>query len=367
MAGTLSDRRVIGRRIEELDTPSLLLDAAKCEQNLRTMAAFFADKPCKLRPHFKNHKCVTLARRQLEAGSAVGITCAKLGEAEILADAGLDDLLIANQVLGAPKVARLVEAAKKSRLTIAIDHIDQARQLSEACRNAGPTIGVLVEIDGGMGRCGVEPGEPALELARAVQELPGIRFEGIQCFEGHTVYFDDQEKRSRAARASMQTAIDTRKLIEQSGVEVGVISGGSSSTYQMVGTLDGVDEVQAGTYATMDWRYHQLVPEFEIALSILACVISVRPNLAILDVGVKGAGSEFGPPVIKGHPDAQVPSFLSEEHCRVQNPPNWKVGDVAEIIPSHSCTTCNLYREFYVHEDGKVVDIWPIEASGKLA
>ena len=357
----------IGQRVEDLDTPSLLLDAQASQRNLERMASFFRDRPCKLRPHFKNHKCTELARRQLEAGSAVGITCAKLGEAEVLAKHGFDDVLIANQVVGARKIERLIDVAKRIRVQVAVDDIEQARALSQAASSGGCTIGVLVEVDIGMGRCGLPPGEPALALAREVTPLPGLRFGGLQAYEGNAVYIDDAEERARRARDSMALAVETRRMIEAAGIEVDAISGGSTSTFRTTGQMDGVDEVQAGTYATMDWRYHQLISEFEIALSVLTRVISRRPGEAVLDVGVKGAGDEFGVPRIRGYPAVEIPCFSAEEHVVVKNAPTWKMGEPLELLPSHACTTCNLYREIYVHQDGKVVDVWPIEASGKLA
>ena len=140
------------------------------------------------------------------------------------------------------------------------------------------------------------------------------------------------------------------------------ISGGSTSTYDSTGVLDGV-----GTYATMDWRYHQVTSDFEIALSVLARVISTRPGEAVLDVGVKGAGGEFGLPRIKGHPEVVVPFFLAEEHLVLRNAPEWSIGESVQLLPSHACTTCNLYREVHVHDHGRVVDVWPIEASGTRA
>jgi D-serine deaminase-like pyridoxal phosphate-dependent protein len=165
----------------------------------------------------------------------------------------------------------------------------------------------------------------------------------------------------------MALAVETRRQIERDGLPVAVISGGSTSTYDVTGTIEGVDEIQAGTYPTMDWMYRELAPEFEIALSVLARVIS-RPDAgrAVVDVGLKGLGQEFGPPKIKGRLDEGITTRLSEEHCTCQNVPGWKMGELVELIPSHSCTTCNLYRELHVHQDGRVVDVWPIEASGKL-
>ena len=358
----------IDRPIQDLDTPALLLDLTLAQQNLRKMAAFFRDRPCQLRPHFKNHKCTTLARLQLDAGSAVGMTCAKVGEAEVLAEHGFENILIANQVVGRAKVQRLIDVAHRSSVTVAVDEVSQALAISEAARATGVTVGILVETDCGMGRCGVPPDRPTLQLVQQIAELPSIRFEGIQAFEGHLVYVDDENKRKRETRKSMAPVIQTRALIETSGIHVSTISGGATSTYKITGMIDGMDEIQAGTYATMDWRYHELTPEFDIALSILATVISrPKPGAAVLDIGVKGAGSEFGTPRIKDCPEVQIPGFGSEEHMVVKDAPSWRVGDKVEVISSHACTTCNLYRELNVYEDEKVVDVWPIEASGRLA
>lgn len=357
----------IGAPLEDLDTPALLLDRSASDYNLQRMAEFFRGRGCQLRPHFKNHKCVTLARRQLDAGSAVGITCAKLGEAEVLADGGVGDVLIANQVVGSRKMARLVELARRIDLKVAIDDICQAEAISQAAAAAGATVGVLVEIDIGSGRCGVAPGEPALELARRILPLAGLRFDGLQAYEGHAVYVNDPAQRERLVRQAFDQALQTRRLVEASGIEVRILSGGSSSTHQITGTIEGVTEVQAGSYATMDWRYAEMLPDFRVALSVLARVISKRPGVAVLDVGLKGAGCEFGLPRIKDHPQAQIPSFVSEEHSIVRNAPDWKIGQAVELLPSHACTTCNLHRQIVVYEGRRVVDVWPIEGSGKLA
>ena len=356
----------VGRLLEELDTPTLLLDRAAADRNLARMAAFFRERTAKLRPHFKNHKCVTLAKRQLAAG-AIGLTCAKLSEAEILVDHGIDDVLIANQVVGAIKCERLARLAARARVTVAVDHIEQALAISHAATAIGSVVPLLIEVDIGMGRCGVLPGQPALDLARRVAALPGVQFAGLQAYEGHLVNVLDRADRTTRARVAMQQAVETRRLIEASGLPVGCLSGCSSATYDSTGTLEGVDEVQAGTYATMDRQYQRLAPEFEVALSVLVRVISrPTPSRSVLDVGVKGAGAEFGVPSIRDFPEAVIPLFLAEEHTVVQESPAWGIGQLLHLIPSHACTTCNLYRELVVHEAGRVVELWPIEASGML-
>jgi D-serine deaminase-like pyridoxal phosphate-dependent protein len=357
----------IGRAIEELDTPTLLLDQAASDRNLARMAGFFQDRKSKLRPHFKNHKCVTLARRQMLAG-AVGMTCAKLGEAEVLVDNGFHDVLIANQVVGAAKVERLVRLSKRATIAVAVDHIDQIEAISRAAVAARTVVRLLIEVDIGMGRCGILNSEAVLQLAKKLTAMPGVEFGGLQAYEGHLVNIVDRDQRRQQSREAMKLAVDTRRLLESSGIPVPCISGCSSATYDSTGILDGVDEIQAGTYATMDRQYFRLAPEFEIALSILVRVISrPGPGKAVMDVGVKGAGAEFGVPGISDYPDVVIPFFLAEEHVVVNQAPDWPIGQPLHLIPSHACTTCNLYREMVVHENGVVVDVWPIEASGRLA
>ena len=217
----------IGRPLEDLDTPTLLLDRAASDRNLARMAAFFRDRSAKLRPHFKNHKCVTLAKRQLAAG-AVGMTCAKLSEAEILVDHGFDNVLIANQVVGAIKCDRLARLALRAKVSVAVDHIEQALAISRAATVLGSTVFLLIEVDIGMGRCGVAPGQPAVELARRIVDLPGVHFAGLQAYEGHLVNMVDRAERTARARAAMQQAVETRRLLEAAGLPVGCVSGCSS-------------------------------------------------------------------------------------------------------------------------------------------
>lgn len=361
------DHQAIGCRIKDVDTPALLLDIQATDRNIHKMANFFRGRTCQLRPHFKNHKCTALARRQMEAGSAVGLTCAKVSEAEVLVDKGFANVLIANQVVGRRKVARLAQLAWRATVRVAVDNLSQAIAISKAASFAGVTLGVLIEVDTGMHRCGVSPGKPALVLAGQLMELDSVDFWGIQAFEGHVPYINDFNERLEKARQSYQITLETRQLIENHGITVQGVSGGCSSTYAIEGLDEVLDELQCGTYATMDWRYHEAIPEFEMALTVLATVISrPKPSVAVLDLGVKGAGGEFGVPRIKGHPNVQVPYFLSEEHMLVNNQSKWCIGDTVQVIPSHACTTCNLYRQMYVHEDGRVVDIWPIEGSGHL-
>ena len=362
----MNTHSLIGRPVSEADTPALLLNADALQANIGRMAAFFAARPCKLRPHFKSHKCTAIAKLQMEAG-AVGITCAKLGEAEVLADAGITDILIANQIVGR-KISRLIELAKRAEPMFAVDSADNVAALSTTAAAAGAQLRVLVEVDIGMNRCGVAPGQDALELARAVAASPGLRFEGLQGYEGHLVLLRDEGERTEKTRASLAPLVETRRLIERSGLPVRIVSSGGTGTYEVTGAYEGIDEVQAGSYATMDWWYAEIRPEFRQAISLLTTVVShPKQGIAVVDVGTKGVGAEFGPPQIKHPPGVEIRRFSSEEHTVLTVPDaTVSVGDTVELIPSHGCSTCNLYREFVVHRDGMVIALWPIEGAGRL-
>lgn len=355
-----------GAPIADIDTPSLLLDRDKLLGNIRRMADFFVDRPAGLRPHAKTHKCVEIARLQIEHG-AVGITCAKLGEAEVLAAGGIDDILIANQIVGAVKIRRLVELTRRCTLAVAVDDAVNVRELSQAASAAGAALRCLVEVDIGMGRCGVAPGEPALELARLVHASPGLVFTGLQAYEGHLQEVMPFEQRRQLARADVQKALETRALIEKAGLPVAVVGGGGTGTHAITGAMRGVDEIQAGSYATMDGNYRKAGAPFENALTLISTVVS-RPNteVAIIDAGLKTVTPEFGEPTVLV--SGAVYTEFSEEHgtLRLQGAArDLRPGDRIELIPAHGCTTINLHDRLYVVSDGHLRDVWPVAGRGR--
>jgi len=354
----------IGRDVNELPTPALLVDADALEANLSEMAGFFADRRCKLRPHFKSHKCVTLARRQLAAGGAVGITCAKLAEAEALVAGGVSDVLIANQVVGPAKAARLAALNRQALVRCAVDDPGNVEDLARAARAAGVILGVLVEVDIGMRRCGVPPGEPAMDLARKVAAAAGLRFDGFQGYEGHVITLPDPAERAARVAEAFAPLIKTRRALESAGMPVAIVSGGGTGTYDITCEIDGVDEIQAGSYALMDGYYRTIRPEFQVARVVLATIISARPHRAIVDVGVKGLGCEFGPPTVAGNDAAKVRSG-AEEHTAIDGV-DARVGEKVRLIPSHGCTTNNLYRRMWIARDDRIEACWPIEAAGAM-
>ncbi|MFZ5916752.1 MAG: DSD1 family PLP-dependent enzyme [Chloroflexota bacterium] len=359
---------VLGRRLEELDTPVLCVGLPAMEANLARMAAFFAGRPASLRPHIKTHKCPALAHRQMAAG-AIGVTCAKLGEAEVMAQAGIDDILIANQIVGRPKVTRLVELAARTRVMVAVDDAANVAELDAAAQARGVCLRLLVEVDIGMGRCGVQPGEPALALARRVGQSPGLRFEGLMGYEGHTVMIPDFAERKQRAEAAMRLLLETRDVIQADGLAVHIVSGGATGTYDITGDYPGVTEVQAGSYITMDTQYREVVGiDFAYAMFAVAQVVSTpRPGVAIVDAGLKTLTRDFGLPLV-AEPAGWRLVRLSEEHGFLERDggPALRIGDRVRIWPNHGCTTANLHDALLAVREDRVEAVWPIAGRGKI-
>lgn len=355
----------IGAHKEEIDTPALLIDLDKVETNIARMADYLAGRPSALRPHTKTHKCPVLAHKQMEAG-AIGVTCAKLDEAEAMARAGIRDILIANQIVGKHKIERLMGLATWTDVAVAVDDIQNVADLSAAAGSRGTDLRVLVEVDVGMGRCGVEPGESAVSLAREIKSSRGLIFEGVMGYEGHAVLRPTFDERREKAEAAMALLIETKERIEAAGLEVRIVSGGGTGTYNITGAYPGVTEIQAGSYATMDVRYRECGVDFERALTCLSTVISApRPGTAITDAGMKAITPEFGMPEVVGHEGITV-TKLSEEHGILELADGVTLcpGEKIELIPGHGCTTINLHDELYVLRGGVVEAVWPIAARG---
>jgi len=351
-------------KVEELQTPCLIVEGGILDANLTRMARFFDGRPARLRPHFKSHKCTAIAKRQLAAGNCAGITCATLGEAEVLAAAGVEDILLANQ-LPADKLPRLLELLGRADVRVCVDCPAQVAALAEAVSGLRGEIGILVELDVGMGRCGLNSPGAVLELARRVERAPGLKFSGIQAYEGHAVLLEDASERECRARAALELSAATRALLERSGLAVEVLSSAGTGTYDITGAAAHVDEVQAGSYALMDAKYRAVRPEFGNALFVLTSCLFSRGGRAVFDVGLKGCGAEFGPPELVDVREQPAFRKLSEEHFIVgETDREFDVGGKYRLMPGHGCTTCNLHERLYVVEDGRVVADWAIDAAG---
>jgi D-serine deaminase-like pyridoxal phosphate-dependent protein len=250
-------------------------------------------------------------------------------------------------------------------MRVCVDDPDNVEQMGAAAHKAGASIGVLVEVDVGMNRCGVAPGEPALALARRIGATKGLRFLGLQGYDGHLQMLADPAERRAKCLEGMQQLVGSRRLIEKAGISVEVVTGGGTGTWEFVAGFPGITEIQPGSFVIMDCAYNAVRPEFGCALSIRAAVISRRPGHYVLDAGSKAISRDFGTPVIKGHPQDQVLK-LSEEHTRVESQDSSvQVGAVREVIPAHCCATMNLHRTCVAVRQGRIEAVWPIEASGR--
>jgi D-serine deaminase-like pyridoxal phosphate-dependent protein len=349
----------------EITTPALVLDAAALDRNIARMAAFFADGPCRLRPHFKAHKTPEIARRQLAAGSCTGLTCATVGEAEIAA-AFCDDLLIANEMVSASKCARIAALGRRIRVTTAVDSLTGLDALSRAARDAGARIDVLVDLNVGQGRCGVEPGEAVVTLARQAAQSDGITLRGVMGYEGHLQPIRNRAERESRTRQAMNGLVNAARLIRDSGLPCEIVSAGGTGTYDISARIEGITEIQAGSYALMDTDYADVGVPFEHAFWVLGTVVS-RParDRCVADCGHKAMTKDHGYPVVRGIAGATVTS-LNDEHATIALPPESTVsiGDRVELLPSHIDPTINLHDVFYVVEGERVVDVWPIAARG---
>ncbi len=352
--------------IWELDTPALLVDLGALEHNARLMAQRCADAGIAWRPHVKACKAPAMALRLLEAG-AVGVTCAKASEALAMAQGGVADILIANEVVGEQKVSRLVEVAKLATLCVAVDDPANIREISAAADSAGVTIDLLVDIDVNLHRCGVDP-EQAPALCALISDLPAVRLRGLMGYEGHVMGLPDEEK-ERETAASASILNEANELCQADGHEIGVLSGGGSGNYRYVLQQGVLNELQAGGAALMDLTYELMgVGGHRRALSVVCQVVSAaNPDRAAGDAGWKSTGRHTGLPSVI-NPDGWECVGLSAEHTHFarEGGEPLQIGDRVEMIPHYSDSTVLLHRTLYAHRSGVVEEEWEISGSGAL-
>jgi D-serine deaminase-like pyridoxal phosphate-dependent protein len=363
----------VGLHKNEIDTPALLVDIATVERNIQKMADFCKSAGVNLRPHAKIYKATPVfAWMQIRAG-AIGLTVSKLSEAEVLAASGIQDILIANQVVGTRKLLRLVNLAAYTKVKTAVDSVENVLALSSAAQARGVELGVLVEVNIGNNRCGVEPFEPSLRLAQIVQASPGLKFKGLMGYDGHLVFEKDFEERERRSRRAYQVLADTCSYIEDAGIPVEIVSGGGSVTHRAASSIRGITEIQPGTYIFMDTTFRENgLNEFECALSVLATVISrpQRPDaedVGILDVGRKAFDLTYGFPEVK-YPPGTIFS-MPQEHSRIRyagSGPWLGIGEKVELWVKDANGTVNLYNKIYALREEIVEAVWDISGRGKV-
>jgi len=360
--------------VQEYDTPALILDIEAAERNIKRMGEYFRGKKVHLRPHVKVHKSPFLAQKQIAAG-APGITCAKLSEAEVMANAGIDDILIANQIVGPYKLKRLAYFSKQCKVRVLVDDIANAREMSKFATEVGSKIGVLIEVnlfrnlEGILDRCGVPPGQTAVDLAHEITGLSGLEFKGLMGYEGSLRKFTTPELRANAVKEALQPLIETKRQIETSGLSVEDVSSGGTMSYDLVSRVEGVTEVEAGSYVLMDTTYRKYGIDFDYALTILTGVVSrPRPEKVIVDAGLKTISADHGLPPINGREDMECIALNAEHgHYRLSKPSDYpRPGDKLEILPTHVDTTVCLHDNYVIARNGKVEAILRIEGRGKL-
>ena len=350
-----------------IPSPALVLDLEALDANIRRMQEFASGAGADLRPHSKTHKTPRIALRQLDAGAA-GICCAKVGEAEVMVEAGVRDVLIANQVVGEEKVKRLARLERRARVAVAVDSVENARQLSRAAGAEGVEIPFLVEADIGMGRCGCEVGEELVRVAKEAAGLPGLAMEGLMGYEGHCVLVEDAREREEKTRAALALLDRARGMLLDAGLPVSVVSAGGTGTYAITARAAFVTELQAGSYATTDATYARLAPEFRPAVCVEATVVSVRADRFVCDAGRKAMTAEFGFPPVVGLEGAETVG-LNEEHAMVaveDARAAVKLGGRVRFLPTHGCTTFNLHDRVFVERGGEIAEEWPVSARGRF-
>lgn len=353
----------IGRRREELVTPALVLDIDAAQRNIDRMAAALRQPGrAVIRPHYKTHKNPELARRQLDAGAA-GLSTATVWEAAVLASAGCDDLFVVNTVSHPAKITQLARLAADHRILVAVDDPANARALSAAAAGTGSVLGVAVEVDTGMDRCGVDTADAALTLARLITDLPGLRFEGITGYEGHCSLTIDNDLRRERQREAMGFFVSVADMLEADGIPCLIRSAGGVATWEWTSTFPGITEIQAGTYVIMDNYHGQMVPGFEHSLTVQASVISTQSGKVIVDAGSKSIADPANVTIV-GHDHK---SFRFDEEHGIFVAPSCTplhVGDSVALIPGYSPSTVSYYDAYHVIQDGTVTDIHPIIPRG---
>jgi D-serine deaminase-like pyridoxal phosphate-dependent protein len=359
---------------QQLDTPALLIDLDRLEANIAHMAALAKSSGVNLRPHAKTHKCPEIVKMQIAAGAS-GITCAKLGEAEVMSAAGIADILIANEIIGDQKFKRLIDLSKKANVCVAVDSVFGAKSLNAALAEANQTLDVVIEINCGQDRSGVLPGEEALQLAKKIAQFKQLRLRGLMTHGGHAYNQTTREAIERVGREEGRVMVETAELLRRNGIEVETVSVGSTPAAQYCASVPGVTEIRPGTYVFGDLTQIDLFSckMEDCALSILATVISCpTKNRAVMDAGKKALTSDprgrsgkdggYGRIVEK-----QVAiTRLSEEHGVIESDADFEIGEKVRIIPNHACVVVNMFDEMYGIRGGQVERVFKIAGRGKI-
>jgi len=359
--------------LERLDTPAMLVDLPAADRNIERMLGRFRGTAIGVRPHLKTVKSPEFARRLLAAGAA-GVCVAKLSEAEVMAAAGIEDILITTELAGAPKLERLVRLlGRQPRVRLVVDSLEGAAALQNALAEAGLVAEVLLDLDVGQRRCGVQPGDAALALAAHIAASPALRLVGVQGYEGHLQQLDASEREPRC-REALALLAGSAQALRAAGHAISIVTTAGTGTAAIAQRCPGITEVQPGSFVFMDTSYRRaLGAEFEPALSILATVISrPRSGEAVVDAGLKALSTDSGfaepkdRPGMSYRPAGDEHGILAWSTAALPEPAAPRIGDRVELVPSHIDTTINLHDTYHVLSGGRLIATWPVSARGKV-
>jgi D-serine deaminase-like pyridoxal phosphate-dependent protein len=346
--------------VEAVSTPALVVAIEVFEANVAAMAALIEGSGKVIRPHVKTHRTPELARRQL-GGTAIGVTCATVGEAEAMVDAGIDDVFVANEVVDPRKIARLTALAHRARIAVAVDDPEPVALLAREATRASVTLDVLIDVDILLHRCGVASVDDAVRLAGAVTDARGLRLRGIMGYEGRLRLTDD-DRAGKVTRAYARLG-EVRAALVDAGFTVDVVSAAGTSTLREALADPWITELQCGVYSLMEPELLNLGLPFRCAATIRGTVISRHPGRIVLDLGRRVVGVEYGPPVPIGFVATRI--AISDEHATIERAdPLPALGSQVDLAPGQIRTTFNLHDHVWISRDGQIVDRWPITARG---
>jgi 3-hydroxy-D-aspartate aldolase len=363
----------IGLPLAEVDTPCLILELDAFERNLKRLPESLSGRTIRLRPHAKSHKCPEIALRQIALGAS-GVCCQKVSEAEALIAGGVNDVLIANEVVGAPKLKLLAELAKRARVKVCADDAGNVAALDAAAHAAGVTLEVLVEIDVGAHRCGIAPGAPAVALARQIATCSNLRFAGLQAYQGAAQHVRRVAERREAIARAVEDVRTTTRLLDGAGIRCDYVTGAGTGSYMFEAMSSVYHELQAGSYIFMDADYARNdwtesgIPQFEHSLFVWTTVMSApAPGRVIVDAGLKASSVDSGMPRVADYGGVDYVK-ASDEHGVLQltGTTRFKIGAKLKLIPGHCDPTVNLYDWYVCVRNGRVEALWPITARGAV-
>jgi D-serine deaminase-like pyridoxal phosphate-dependent protein len=356
----------VGHRLAEVDTPALILDLTSFEKNQQTLFDSVKGRKIRIRPHAKTHKCPEVAKRQIAMG-AVGACCQKVSEAEAMVDGGIDDVLITNEIVGAQKIERLAALSRRAKVGVCVDNAENVRAIAAT----GAKLDVYIELEVGMRRCGIAPGEPAVALAREITNSANLRFAGLHAYHGRAQHIRSMEERHAAIEAAAQHVFHTKRLLEKAAIPCPIVTGAGSGSFMLEVEAGAWDEIQPGSYAFMDADYAKNewaapLPRFEHALFVLTTVMS-RPGAdrAIVDAGLKASSVDSGMPTVWGKQTLRY-TRASDEHGWLEGEGLPALGERLLLVPGHCDPTINLYDWYVCVRAGRVEALWPITARGAV-